>query len=155
MHEGDRRWAGSEARMDARRGFTLIELMIVVSIMGTALLFAYPSLRRAAEAGGARSARQSTLAYLTFARATAKQHGATTRFIRSGNSIRVIVDSAGTAVVVARSRDLGWVDGVSVTATRDTITFGPRGYAEGLTGPVVLRFTRGAASDSLCVMRAG
>ena len=138
-----------------RRAFTLVELMMVVCIMGIVLLFALPSLRRAGESAGARSARQSAVAYLMLARATARQHGATARFIRTGNTIKVTVDSAGTPIVVAGERDVLYVDGATVTATRDTITFGPRGYAEGLTGTVVLRFTRGAATDSLCVMRIG
>ena len=142
----------------SRSGFTLIEMLIVVSLMGLMGMFALPRLRGSTNSMSVRSARQQTAEMLIVARASAVRSGADSRFIRSGNVVRVVVDSSGTLVTIA-ARDLYTSLGVTLavggTAPRDTFRFSPRGQAIGLTGPATLRFTSGSSHDSVCVSKLG
>lgn len=141
-----------------RSGFTLVELMIVVSLMGIMTMFAYPKLRGSTSSLAVRSARQQAAEMLIIARAAAVQNGSDARFIRSGNVLRVIVDSSGTFVTLS-ARDLYTQHGVTVavagTTPHDTVRFDARGQAIGLTSAETIRFTNAAAKDSLCVSKLG
>lgn len=142
----------------SRSGFTLIEMLIVMTLMGLMGMFALPKLRGTTNSMSVRSARQQTAEMLIVARASAVRSGADARFIRSGNVVRVIADSNGTLVTIA-ARDLYSSLGVTLTtggtAPRDTVRFDPRGQAIGLTGPSTLRFTSGTSHDSVCVSKLG
>ena len=94
---------------------------------------------------------------LIVARASAIQNGSEARFIRSGNVVRVTVDSSGTSVTLI-SRDLYREHGVTFTtggAARDTVRFDPRGVAIGLTGAAIFKFTNATVKDSICVTKLG
>ena len=140
-----------------RSGFTLVELLIVMSLMGIMGMFAYPKLRRSTTSWSTRSARQQVTSMLIVARAAAVQNGSEARFIRSGNVARVIVDSSGTFVTLA-ARDLYRDHGVTFTTggvARDTVRFDPRGVAIGLTGAAMFKFTNATVKDSICVSKLG
>ena len=101
--------------MRARRmGFSLIELLIVMTIMGIMGMYAYPKMRGTTASWSTRSARQQVTSMIIVARAAAVQNGSEARFIRSGNVARVTVDSNGTYVTLA-SRDLYRDHGVTFT----------------------------------------
>lgn len=142
----------------SRSGFTLVELLIVITLMGIMGTFAYPRLRGSTSSWSVRSARQQTMEMLVVARSAAVQNGADARFIRSGNVVRVIVDSSGTFVTLA-SRDLNKEHGVTVTvggaAPRDTVRYDARGLAIGLTGAETITFTKATVTDSICVSKLG
>ena len=144
--------------MRARRtGFTLVELLIVMTIMGIMGMYAYPKLRSATTSYSTRNARQQVTSMIIVARAAAVQNGSEARFIRSGNVARVVVDSSGTFVTLA-SRDLNREHGVTFTTSgtaRDTIRFDPRGVAIGLTGAAIFKFTNSTVKDSICVSKLG
>ena len=141
-----------------RRGFSLIELVIVIVVMGMLGMFAYPRLRGSTNGMSVRSARQQTTEMLVIARAAAVQNGSEARFIRAGNVVRVTVDSSGTFVTLT-ARDLYTEHGVTVAvggaAPRDTVRFGPRGVAIGLTGFSTIKFTNSTVTDSICVSKLG
>ena len=140
-----------------RSGFTLVELLIVMTIMGIMGMYAYPKLRGTTTSWSTRSARQQVTSMLIVARAAAVQNGAEARFIRSGNVVRVSVDSSGTQVTLA-SRDLYREHGVTLTTggtARDTVRFDPRGVAIGLTGAPIFKFTNATVKDSICVTKLG
>ena len=140
-----------------RRGFTLVELLIVMTIMGIMGMYAYPKLRNSSTSWSTRNARQQVAAMIIVARAAAVQNGAEARFIRSGNIARVVVDSSGTFVTLA-SRDLNREHGVTFATSgvaRDTIRFDPRGVAIGLTGAAIFKFTNSTVKDSICVTKLG
>jgi len=140
-----------------RKGFSLIELLIVMTLMGIMGMYAYPKLRGTTTSWSTRSARQQVTSMLIVARAAAVQNGSEARFIRSGNVVRVAVDSSGTYVTLA-SRDLYREHGVTFTtsgAARDTIRFDPRGVAIGLTGAAIFKFTNATVKDSICVSKLG
>ena len=144
--------------MRARRtGFTLVELLIVMTLMGIMGMYAYPKLNGSTNGWSARAARQKVTSMIIVARAAAVQNGSEARFIRSGNVVRVAVDSSGTYVTLI-SRDLGSEHGVTVATggtPRDTIRFDPRGVAIGLTGAAVFKFTKSTVKDSVCVSKLG
>ena len=141
-----------------RSGFTLLELLIVIVMIGLMSAFAYPRLQGSTTGISVRSARQQTAEMLVIARAAAVQNGSEARFIRAGNVVRVLVDSNGTYVTLS-VRDLYTEHGVTVAvggaAPRDTVRFDPRGLAIGLTGAATIRFTNSTAKDSICVSKLG
>lgn len=139
-------------------GFTLVELLLVITIMGLMGSFAYPRLKATTTSLSVRNARQKVATMLVTARAASVQNGSEARFIRSGNVVRVTVDSSGTFVTLI-SRDLNQDDGVTVStggaAPRDTIRFDPRGMGIGLTGAATFKFTNSTVTDSICVSKLG
>lgn len=141
-----------------RSGFSLLELLIVIIVMGMLSMFAYPRLRGSTTGLSVRSARQQTTEMLVIARAAAVQNGSEARFIRAGNLIRVLVDSNGTFVTLS-ARDLYTEHGVTVAvggaAPRDTVRFDPRGLAIGLSGAATITFTNATVTDSICVSKFG
>ena len=141
----------------SRSGFTLVELLIVVSLMGIMGMFAYPRLRGSTTSWSVRSARQQTTEMLVVARSAAVQNGADARFIRSGNVVRVVIDSSGTWVTLASKNldtEYGVAYGVS-SGGRDTVRYDARGIAIGLSGAQWLRFSKDTKVDSVCVSRMG
>lgn len=140
-----------------RRGFTMIEIAIVCVLIGMVAMIAYPRFSTLQTSAALRSGRQQTAAILARARASAVQRGWATSVVRSGDALRIVADSSGTAVTIASAYDLAVSDGVhlSPAPTRDTITFDPRGYASGLVSRQVFRFSVGTSRDSICVNRLG
>ena len=141
-----------------RSGFTLVEMLLVVVLLGLVGAIAYPRLKGPAAKLSVRSARQQASEMLVVARSAAVQSGAETRFIRSGNVLRTVMDSSGTWITLA-ARDLYEVHGVTVTLggtlPKDTIRFDARGVAIGLTAAQTMKFTNSTAADSICVTRVG
>jgi prepilin-type N-terminal cleavage/methylation domain-containing protein len=139
-------------------GFTLVELLIVITIMGLMGMFVYPKLRGTTTSLSVRNARQQVLTMLVVARAASVQNGSEARFIRSGNVARVVVDSSGTFVTLL-SRDLYQEHGVTLAnggaAPRDTIRFDSRGMGIGLAGAATFKFTNSTVRDSICVSKYG
>lgn len=142
-----------------RQGFTLPELLIVVIVTSVLTSMALPGIRQTTSRMKVRAARQQATSLLVLARAAAVQRSAETRFIRTGNRVRVVADSAGTFVRLSGSRDLNstlavTVEGFGALAS-DTLRFDPRGVAIGPTGAGKLRFTLDGWRDSVCVTRLG
>lgn len=138
-------------------GFTLVELLIVVIIMGLMGMFAYPKLRGTTTSLSVRNARQQVQTMLVVARAASVQNGSEARFIRSGSTARVMVDSSGTFVTLL-SRNLYTEQGVTLTTggtPRDTIRFDSRGMGIGLAGVAIFKFTNSTVKDSICVSKYG
>ena len=139
-------------------GFTLVELLIVVVIMGLMGMFAYPRMRGTTTSLSVRNARQQVQTMLVVARAASVQNGSEARFIRNGNVARVVVDSNGTFVTLI-SRNLYTEQGVTFTtggaSPRDTIRFDSRGMGIGLAGAATFKFTNTTAKDSICVSKYG
>ena len=139
-----------------RSGYTITEMIVVLVIFAVVTSLSIPRLHAATSSAGLRSARTQTAIYLAQAHALAVQRGREARFVRTGNSVLVTVDSSGTQVEYGRPHDLLREHGVTVpTTSRDTITFDARGFAigAGTTEKVVL--TRDGMRDSVCVSKLG
>ena len=141
-----------------RHGFSAIELIVVVTIVGVIATVALPRGRDTYARSQVRSAKQELAVTLVRARATAIQNGRAARFVKQGNSVRVVLESGGQLVPVGPANDLGKDYGVTVVTEPEAIRFDPRGFAFGIgaeTGYQSIRVTRGALVDSVCVTRFG
>jgi prepilin-type N-terminal cleavage/methylation domain-containing protein len=144
--------------MQGRRGFTLVEAMMVVAIMGGLVLFSLPRFAALQERSRLNSARQQVEAAIATARAAAIQTGRTSTLSLTGNSMLVTVtDASGLGqVTIIPSMPFDTVYGVTVTATNPTITFDMRGFASPkLTGSPQFTLIGTTRRDSVCITIVG
>lgn len=137
-------------------GFTLVELLIVIVLMGILATIGLPKLSQQSTALTVHSATQEVASYLAQARATAVATGRPIWFVRAGNVVGV--STTADSVGFLKSTDLGSAHGVSVSSLADptTIEFDARGMIPGGVGaalPIVL--SKGNARDSVCVLGLG
>jgi prepilin-type N-terminal cleavage/methylation domain-containing protein len=139
------------AKRRRRPGFTLLELVIVVTLSGILLAIAVPRTRAVLDGIAVRSAAGDVVATLSYARAIA---------LAGDGLVAVRVDSASGVVEVRRgsellhSRGIGQAHGVRFAATRDSLTYDPRGLGRGAANlSVVIR--RGSAAETVYVSRLG
>ena len=143
--------------MRTRRGFTLLDMVLTIAITGIVGAMALPRLKAPAAGLQVRSAKLATSQMIVVARSAAIQSGSEARFIRSGNVVRVVIDSSGTWVTLASKNldtEYGVAYGVS-SGGRDTVRYDARGIAIGLSGAQWLRFSKDTKVDSVCVSRMG
>jgi len=124
------RSAGTTAKMAAAPGFTLVELMISLAVLGVLAALGAPSFFEWLQSSQTRAAAEAVLNGIQVARAEAIQRNANVRVVFAPPSTgwTVAVDSTGT-VVQSRSGAEGTSNAV-LTATPSastTITFGALG----------------------------
>ena len=139
----------------SRSGYTLTEMLAVLVIFGVVTSLSIPRMHGVSTRSSVRSARLQTAVYLTQARAAALQRGREARFIRSGNLLKVTIDSSGTQVLLVPSHNLLSERNVSLSASRDTIRFDPRGFAIGTSAIEKFIVVRDGMRDSVCVTKMG
>ncbi|MGI9076561.1 MAG: pilus assembly FimT family protein [Gemmatimonadaceae bacterium] len=141
-----------------KKGFTLIEVLMVLAMVGIMTAIALPRVSTVMGAGAMRSAKLEVKAALVLARTTAVQTGGFAQFIRAANVLTVTTDSLGQQVRLVPANDIYAEHKVTLPAGTDTIRFDPRGFAFGIsTSPFyrVIRIQRGSLVDSVCVTRFG
>jgi prepilin-type N-terminal cleavage/methylation domain-containing protein len=144
-------------RSRTRSGFTMIEMMLVLSILGILAAIAAPRLRSALADARMRGAKTTLAAAVVSARAAAVQHGGNGRFRLESGKAWAESGPAGAFVVVADTVKLGLQYNVTATPTSLQINFGSRGIA--VAGPaagqlIVLTGELGRV-DSLCITTLG
>ena len=137
-------------------GFTVIELLTVIAIVGILTTIAIPRLVAEGTKLTVRSATQEVAAYLAQARATAIATGRPAWFIRDGSTVGV--STTGDTTSYLKATDLQAEHGVTVSASANplTVEFDPRGLIPGGVGgtlPIVL--TKLNTRDSVCVIGLG
>jgi prepilin-type N-terminal cleavage/methylation domain-containing protein len=137
-----------------RRGFSLVEVVVIMTILGVVAAMLMPTLRKSFASNTRHSARREALSFLYRAQATAVQYSRRSWLIRSGNTLKVIVDSSGTIVQRGSTLDLNKSFGATLTAApNDTIPFDPRGFAvlTGSTPKLIVTVTSISGADTICV----
>lgn len=139
-----------------RKGFTLIELVMVVAVVGILSIITLPKGRVIIHRNALRSAKQEVAAMLAVARASAMHNGRHTRFVRNGNVVHVRFRQGAQLDTVGAPVDVAGEYGVSLLMSPDSIRFDPRGFATGISGAYqAIRVRRGTLVDSVCVGKFG
>jgi len=139
-------------------GFTFIELMIVFVVLGVLLAMTGRAVRGSWMAASRRSASRDVVAYLFRARAIAVQQSRAAWLVRSGNVLKIMVDSSGTPVQLGSQIDFskryGATLGFSPTP-KDDVQFDPRGFAVGVTTAPKFIVALAGRTDTVCVTGLG
>ncbi len=142
------------------KGFTTIELAIVIVLIGVIAAIAFPRIRGAMERQNVRSARAAAQVFVVKARAAAVQRGCR-GVVNMPSSGRVWVTICVATPVAGRTLDtlgpielLGARYNVQVAPSSDSIVFDPRGMKVGFQR-VVVGFRNGSIVDSLVVNEVG
>jgi prepilin-type N-terminal cleavage/methylation domain-containing protein len=136
----------------SRPGYTLVELLVALTIVGTLLGIAAPRLSTLHDRAVVRSATVELAALLSSTRKAA--------MLRSSTAALVLDQSRATATVIVgsdtiTSRALAeHAPGLRLSATRDTIRYGPSGRGYGASNATIA-LRRGSAADTVWVSRLG
>jgi prepilin-type N-terminal cleavage/methylation domain-containing protein len=140
--------------MQQRRGFTLIEMLIVITIVGVLLAVVVPRYGAISGAMSVHSAKQELGSMLAQGRATAIQTDQTVLVVRAGNVVSLIGVS-GTGSTIISQQDLKSQFGVDVSASRDTVTYDSRGMVTGNSATLKFVVNNSTTRDSVCLMALG
>ena len=140
--------------MRQHRGFTLVEILVVITIVGILLSVVVPRYGSVAAAMRVHSAKQEMSSMLTQARATAIQTDRTVQVIRSNNLVTLVSVNGAIRTTISQ-QDLGTQFGITLSSTKDTVGYDSRGMVAG--NSVTLKFvvTNGVTRDSVCLMALG
>src|ERR1044071_171236 len=137
-------------------GFTIMEMMVVVVVLGILVGFTTKSVRGAWVGSKRHAASREVTAYLHRTRGIGIQQSRSAWLLRSGNVVKILVESSGTPVQLGSAIDLSQRYAVTLSATpKDTIQFDPRGLVVNLTQTPKLIVTIGTAADTVCVTGLG
>ncbi len=146
--------------MTNRRGFTLIETLIVIVVAGLMMAAGFPRLRQAMISTNLRSARNQMAALHAQARAVAVERGRRSAIWVNGNQVvvvttpRVVFLNGSTHDTIGGVHDMMNEFGATVTAAGDPIGFDPRGLGTN-TGTATLTVTKSAHSKTLTISPFG
>jgi prepilin-type N-terminal cleavage/methylation domain-containing protein len=150
-------------RRPARRGFTLVEVMLVVAIGAIIAMVAVPRVSAQRDASAVRAARLEIVAVTEAARAAAMQRRRPGRMTFSANVLTASVDTSPANasfqanMVTLSLQRLDQAYGVVVTTAApgdSLIAYDARGFADPRRA-AKLYVRRGSARDSVCVTQMG
>src|SRR5713226_4347864 len=144
-----------------RSGFTTIELLIVIVLIGAITVITFPKIRQTLDKTSVRAARVDVTTFTALARAAAVRRGCrgVIHFAYGAQSsvwVTVCPRLAAGAGTVASIDNLENRYSVSLTSTSDSLQFDPRGL-EMNNVTTVVRFTGnvGANADSVVINPLG
>ncbi len=137
-----------------RRGFSLIEMLLVVVLIGIVTAIGLPRLRDAKVRSDVRSARVVLVSLYSQARAAAVQTSRTTTLNVSGTSAWITANSpaGGTLDTIGTVRNLSQGYGVALAATPNQVTIDPLGF--GRLGTTIVLSNAGIV-DSIMITGFG
>lgn len=138
-----------------RRGMTLLELIIAMAIMTTLGAIYWRPMSETFDESSRRAASREVASYLIRARAAAVQRSRQTWFVRTGNTIKVVTDSSGVKVVYGQPLNMMDRHGVTLTVSKDSISFDPRGFTTLVVPAPRIIVSAGAGADTICVTGLG
>ena len=137
-------------------GFTFIEMMIVFVVLGIMTTMMVRAVRGSWYAASRRAATRDVTAYLFRGRAIAIQQSRASWVVRSGDLLKILVDSSGTRVQLGTPLDFWQRYGAHLGASpTDTIPFDPRGFAPypTLAPRIIVQYA--GRTDTVCVTGLG
>jgi prepilin-type N-terminal cleavage/methylation domain-containing protein len=140
------------------RGFTLIEILIVVVLIGAMMAIGFPYFRSATLKGDLRGGGDALAQLHAVAKQTSIQRGRTARLVMDPSAYTAVVtvtNQAGSAQdTVGRVENLADRFGVRFTTTTNTLIFTPRGIGAEATGTTII-VTKGGFADTITISAAG
>jgi len=141
-----------------RRGFTLIEMLIVVTLIGLLLAIGLPFFRKTTENASVRGAMDAMSGMHAVAKAVAISRGRSAALVMNSSTSQVwVVARKATSLAldtVGKVEDFNSRFGVTFTTTQGALIFTPRGIGSSLTGTIIV-ISKGGFSDTLTVTAAG
>lgn len=141
----------------SRRGFTLVETLIVVVIMGLMMLIGYPKIRQQLIQSDVRAATGRIVAAYAQARASAMQTGRTTTFNAAADRVWVTAPNGGGLDTVGSVQYVGSAYKVALAVDgAATLQLDGRGLlATPLADPAEIRIQRGDYAKAVRIGRYG
>lgn len=138
-----------------RSGFTTIEMLIVIVLIGAVTVIMFPKIRQTLDKTSVRAARVDVTTYTALAKASAVRRGCSGVIHFSYGAQSAVWVTAcprlapggGTVDTVASIDSLARRYSVSITSTSDSLQFDPRGL-EMNNVITVVRFTGNVASNT-------
>lgn len=149
-----------ENTVPRRDGFTLVETLIVVVLLGLIVLIGFPKMSAALGRSDLRGARTTMINMVAAARAASVQGNRLTWVKFQGNTAhvlarpRLVVDGVSNADTVGAVRNLSAQYGVTVVAT-DSIQFDPRGFGTDFGGTKTIVLSKGGHSSTITIDGVG
>ncbi len=141
-----------------RSGFTAIEMIIVIVIVGIMMTIALPYLRNSSAKASVRGAADEISRLYAMGRAVSIQRGKTAKLaLNSGASTAVILAAKVNATgwdTIGAVENLNSRYGVTFTESADTLYFSPRGIGVNLSNTLII-ITNNAFSDTVIIYPTG
>jgi prepilin-type N-terminal cleavage/methylation domain-containing protein len=144
-----------------RRGFTLIETLIALVVVGIGMLIAIPRVTEAFAQNTLQSTRSRVMSLYSTARAVSSSSGRVTYLHLSGNRLMITAIPRRTAPIGANTRDTIGVPvnvqtlyGVTIAPSVDSVRIDQTGLG-GTGNTTTIRFTKGSHVDSIQISPYG
>jgi prepilin-type N-terminal cleavage/methylation domain-containing protein len=142
----------------SRRGFSIVELLIAMTLMSAMLALAYPRFDSARMRESTISARREVANQVARARTAAAQRGCRATLHLNSTTERVWVTACratGTGIdTIGQVSNLSVRYTVNLTSTADSLGFAPTSLALGTTA-ITLTFARGTQSSTMTISSIG
>jgi prepilin-type N-terminal cleavage/methylation domain-containing protein len=135
-----------------RRGFSLLELVVVLGVTGTLLAIAVPPVVRWRDGATVRQAAWEVISFYHTARYAAILRATRVRLEFAPDTLTAVYEGATDSTFLGRSGPSRL--GVALTVTRPVIEIAPNGLGWGAANTTLV-FRRGAAADTLTTSRLG
>lgn len=147
-----------DPRRNRCRGFTLVEVLMVIVIIGAVLAITLPSFRTSTVKSAVRGAADAISSLHAVARAAAIRRGRTADLVLpSGSNVAVVVAAkvSGSGLdTIGAVTDLAKRFGVTVTSSKDTVAFSPRGIGN-IGSTITIILSKSTFAETLTVAPGG
>jgi len=138
------------------KGFTLVETLLALVILGTLAILGFPRMSVGMSSASVRGARTTLINLVAKARIAATQTNRITLLKIQGNNAFVLarprlLPGVGNADTLGSVERLGASYGVTLTATIDSVRFDPRGLGTGFGTGTSFVISRNATADTVTI----